>query len=190
MLPRFAVLLVVGPAVVAAAPAADGTAIGMIDSVSDPDLPAAPLPPEDAREPAPYWIHGTLEGTTAKLVIRFRIHPVGPSAWNTFELAIPDGGVVTGAVVAGDGVSHRLALDLTERADAQFAKVSDARPGPRRGWAVELVPSDPFKRGVNALVAAPRATVLTIDLEVDAPTCFHRDQRMVAIAPAWRPSIE
>jgi len=211
-MPRLAILLVlVGSAAAAPDKTVIGTVLATNQRVNDaiahalpdppapepeasdedgPPLPEALLPREEDRKPEPYWIHGRLEGATAKLVIRYRLRPVGPSSWNAFELSLPDGGVVTGAVVAGDGGTRRLELEPTERADARFGAVADAKPGRRRGWAVEVLPGAEKWLGMTALVAASRATVLTIDLEVDAPTCFHRDQRMVAIAPAWRPSIE
>ncbi|HET9993525.1 MAG TPA: VWA domain-containing protein [Kofleriaceae bacterium] len=147
-----------------------------------------PQPPEEARHPAPYWIAGRLDGVTAKLVVRYHLQTVGPSGFNHFEVDLPDNGVVTGAVVHVEGRAHRLAFEAVEQGTADFETVLGKPAGPRRRWEVEV--SSDFSSATKIDVAAPRAAMVTIDLEVDAPTCFSHGVRYASVDPAWHASID
>lgn len=185
---RLALLFLAGSAV------AHAGAVAVPEADPDPDdsnLPIAPMPSEEATKPAPYWIHGRLDGTTAKIRLRYHLHPVGPSSWNAFELEMPGGGVVTGATISGAGVTKKLALETEDAAAKKFSTVGDATPGQHRGWAVMVTAGDEFRpHTTKVLVAAPHTTTLTLDLEIDAPTCFHADQRLVPILNTWKPSVD
>ena len=152
------------------------------------ERPDPPQPAEAAQRPDPHWITARLDGITAKLVVRYHLATVGPSGFNHFTLALPDNGVVTGAVVRGDGGAHRLELSETDSGTAEFEAVLAKPAGPRRRWTVMV--SDPLGPGVTVDVAAPRSAVLTIDLEISAPTCFSHGVRYASVDPAWRASID
>ncbi|MEP6864488.1 MAG: VWA domain-containing protein [Deltaproteobacteria bacterium] len=157
---------------------------------SDPSGPVAepPQPPEEARQPAPHWLAGRLDRITAKLVVRYHLATVGPSGFNRFELTLPDNGVVTGAVVVADGIAHRLAFDAADRGTAQFETVLAKPAGPRRRW--EVIVESRFSTSVQVDLAVPHSARLTIDLEIDAPTCFSHGTRYASVDAAWHASID
>lgn len=154
----------------------------------EPAHPDAPQPSEEARHPSPHWLAGRLDGITAKLTVRYHLATVGPSGFNHFELALPDNGVVTGATVVADGVAHRLAFTAADAGSAEFETVLTKAAGPRRRW--EVMVESRFSSSVEVDVAAPRAAVLTLDLEVEAPTCFSHGTRYASIDPGWRRSLD
>ena len=82
---------------------------------------------------------------------------------------------------------HHLTLDANEAATEVFTKATTGS-GLHRPWAVELRAG--FGGTLDLAVAAPRATTVTFDLEVDAPTCFHADARYLAVVAKWAPSID
>jgi len=149
---------------------------------------AAEPAPEEAGHPSPYWLAGRLDGITAKLTVRYHLATVGPSGDNRFELVLPDNGVVTGATVVADGIAHRLAFSAADAGSAEFDAVLAKSAGPRRRWEVMI--ESRFSSSVEVHIAAPRAAVLTLDLEIEAPTCFSHGARYASIDPAWRPSLD
>jgi hypothetical protein len=178
------------PAQPAAAPAA---APAPAPAAADDDDPFAntvepPQPAEAARAPAPHWLNGRLDGITAKLTVRYHLAAAGPSGFNSFQLVLPDNGVVTGATIVADGVKHRLAFEEAAHGRVQFDAVLGRPARQHRRWAV--IVSSTFSTSVKVEVAAPRAAVLTIDLEVDTPTCFSHGVRYVSVSPDWRASID
>ncbi|MEO6777478.1 MAG: vWA domain-containing protein [Kofleriaceae bacterium] len=142
----------------------------------------------EPRTPAPHWLNGRLDGITAKLVVRYPLAAAGPSNANSFDLVLPDNGVVTGAVVVADGHRHRLAFDAADHGRAQFDATVETPAGPHRRWAVAV--SSTFSTSVTVDIAAAHAAMLAIDLEVEAPTCFSHGTRYAAVAPDWRASID
>jgi len=153
-----------------------------------PDAPEAPQPPEEARHPAPHWLAGRLDGITAKLVVRYHLAAVGPSGFNHFTLDVPDNGVATGAIVFVEGSAHRLALSSADEGSAALDAALAKPAGPHRHWDVMV--SSQFGTSVKVDVAAPHAAVLTIDLEVEAPTCFSHGIRYASVDPSWRASTD
>jgi Mg-chelatase subunit ChlD len=145
------------------------------------------LDEDGVHEVEPYWIHGSLDNITAKLGLRFHL-PVGAKRGNQFRLARPEDGVVTGATLTVDGVPHHLALDATEHAAAQFVALTSEPDGTHRRWVAEIALGS--MAGLDITIAAPRSATVTLDLEIDAPTCFHRDMRYVGMPETWRGSID
>jgi hypothetical protein len=158
------------------------------DADADKPVVQPPQPSDEARHPEPHWLDGHLDGITAKLVVRYHLAAVGPSGYNDFQLQLPDDGVATGAVIVTGGVKHRLALDTAEHGRAQLDDLLTTKAGAHRRWAVMM--SSQFTGTVKVDVAAPHAAMLTIDVEVAAPTCFSHGTRYAAVSPAWRASLD
>ncbi|MEO8842914.1 MAG: VWA domain-containing protein [Kofleriaceae bacterium] len=134
----------------------------------------------------PYWLHGKLDGVTAKLGMRFHLEVAGPDRENDFQIALPVGGVATAATLTIDGVQHRLTLDASAHAAQVFADLTTAPAGPHRRWAAEIT----LGTDLDVSIAAPRAAMTTLDLEVDVPTCFRKDRRLISVDDTWRGSID
>src|SRR3569833_1316700 len=144
---------------------------------------AAEPAPEEAGHPSPYWLAGRRDGITAKLTVRYHLATVGPSGDNRFELVLPDNGVVTGATVVADGIAHRLAFSAADAGSVEFDAVLAKSAGPHRRWEVMI--ECRFSSSVEVHIAAPRAAVLTLDLEIEAPTCFSHGSRYASIDLVW-----
>ena len=140
------------------------------------------------RTATPYWLHGKLDGVTAKLGLRYRLNVVGPNRANQFDIRLPTGGVATAASLTVDGSRHPLALDASAHANHVFSAVTDAPSGPHRQWAAQI--TDGSRAELSVSIAAPRTTTLTLDLEVDVPTCFKNDRRLISVQSTWRGSID
>jgi hypothetical protein len=140
------------------------------------------------RPAVPYWLHGTLDGPMAKVGMRFRLD-VREGFNNTFDLDLPDHGVVTAATITVDKQQHVLTLDSTDHANAAFEAVTTAAAGAHRQWAVQVTPSL-MASGIEVSVAAPHDVQMVIDVSVEAPACFHHDARYIAVPTTWRGSID
>ena len=142
---------------------------------------------DGVRSVEPYWIHGTLDNVTAKLGLRFHL-PVGAKRGNQFRVAMPEDGVATGATLTIDGVAHHLVLDATQHAADQFVALTGEPDGTHRRWVAEIALGS--MADLEVTIAAPRSATVTLDLEIDAPTCFHRDARYVGMPETWRASLD
>ncbi|HEX7700582.1 MAG TPA: VWA domain-containing protein, partial [Kofleriaceae bacterium] len=120
--------------------------------------------------------------------LRYRLDVVGPNRANAFNINLPSGGVATAATMTVDGVKHRLALDASEHANDVFAGFGDEPAGPHRHWIAEIAHGTMTDLSVS--IAAPHTATLTLDLEVDVPTCFKNDRRLISVHAAWRGSID
>jgi hypothetical protein len=137
--------------------------------------------PADAAVPP--QVTASLHGTTA----HFALHVVAETNAATFpaasiQLALPVGGVVTAATVTIAGTHHPLALTPAGTANDTFYALGE-RDGPSQAWAVLLASAG---ESVSIDIAAPAHVAVAIDLEVEAATCFERDQRFVDVPKAWK----
>jgi len=109
---------------------------GGVDDNFGSDAPAAPEVDNTPRPATPYWLHGKLDGITAKIGMRYHLDVAGPNRANDFQIKLPTGGVATAATLTVDGVVHRLTLDATEQAEQVFGELSTAPTGPHRHWEI------------------------------------------------------
>jgi von Willebrand factor type A domain len=140
------------------------------------------------RTATPYWLHGKLDGITAKLGLRYHLDVVGPNRANQFDIMLPTGGVATAATLTVDGVKHRLALDAADHATEVFGALTDVAAGPHRHWAAQITKG--MMTDLSVTIASPHSATLTLDLEVDVPTCFKNDRRLISVQAGWRGSID
>jgi hypothetical protein len=103
-------------------------------------------------------------------------------------LALPRRGAVTAASVTHDGTTRRLVLTEAEAAAARVDAVRSAPAGPRRTTVVELTSSQPGHAWISLI--APRPATLTLDLTLEAPTCFVADRRLVGIPAGWVAALD
>jgi hypothetical protein len=158
------------------------------DDATDDTVDNATEVDSTPRPATPYWLHGKLDGITAKLGMRYHLAVVGPNLANQFDIALPTGGVATAATLTVDGVQHHLALDLADHATEVLGAALDAPAGPNRHWAAQITKG--MMADLSVTIASPRPATLTLDLEVDVPTCFKNDRRLFSVQAAWRGSID
>lgn len=164
-----------------------GHAVRADDAATDTDTDTTDVD-LTARPAAPYWLHGKLDGITARLGLRYRLEVVGPNRANQFEISLPPGGVATAAMLTVDGVKHRLTLDRSQHATESFSALTEAPAGPHRHWVAQIASAT--MADLSVTIASPRTTTLTLDLEVDVPTCFKNDRRLFSVQAGWRGSID
>ncbi len=148
--------------------------------------PAAPPP---ARLVA---VHGALDGWIATLAIRYELDVAGPRLWRTsYRLAVPPGGVVTGATVQVAGVAHVLALGAAKQLAGTLDALGSADGGARdRGWAFSITEGEMLVDAVGLDVAAPRNAHVVVDLAISVPACYLDEARYVKIEPTWMPHVD
>ena len=136
-----------------------------------------------AAAPDPIRIRGRLDGTMARLTVRYALEVKGEWDDRGHELALPHRGVITGARATVGGVTHPLALLQEDKASARFEalKSDSARPG-TKPWAVWIGGS---RNAASISVASPRAGSLYVELEVTVPTCYLGEVRYIAVPDAW-----
>lgn len=137
-------------------------------------------------EPPPAVVHGVLEGTVAVFTVRYAI-PVkagtyGPSIAG---IELPAGGLVTGATVTTNGVSHPLGLVPAAQATAAFEALG-AEGGEASGERTNAVTITSDGGYAEIGIAAAHAGTLTLEVTVSAPACFFRDARYVRVPARWR----
>jgi VWA domain-containing protein len=159
------------------------------DDASATDPPDAP----DDSHPAPTSVHARLDGTAAHFIAKFTVPIKGPThGGSDVVLDLPATAVATRATITAEGQIHPLELLPAEQAKQRYealtfadpARVGDAKPN-RWGVLLEGGPGH-----IDVSVAAPRSVTLAIEVELQAPTCFFRDARYVAIPPAWKRALD
>ena len=137
----------------------------------------------------PRRVEVTAGRASVTLAARYTFHVSGPmfSAGNTDTVRVPEHAVITGAVVRGPGYVKRLALDLADHAETELAALEE-RPGSpgHRSWAAQIATTLFDVQRASIAIAAPRDASLTIDIEVETPTCFVDDARHFKVPPAWK----
>lgn len=148
-------------------------------------LAAVPaLASADEDEPSPTSVRAQLIGTRVRMQARFAFDVQGPQVvLDAHVLAIPAHAVVTGGTVIVDGKRHRLRLEKMDDANRAFDALT-FKPGGDgdRAWAF-LVDGGSGTVTIDALAA--RETSVVLELTLDAPTCFYRDNRYVALPASW-----
>jgi|GEM_PF-2491849 len=146
---------------------------------------------DESQMDAPIAVRGTLDGTTARLVVDYRIETLGgPEVQTTaLELTMPTGAVVTGATITQGGATHRMTLDATDVVDKQFGDAfgDEGKIAPTT-WVAKIALNTYLgpSYGVSVVIGAPIRTDVLLSLEVVAPTCFFRDKRYVRAPSDWR----
>ena len=147
-------------------------------------LAAAPAAPAAAGV-VPARITASLHGTTA----RFSLHVTGevdsrrfPAA--TFDVALPEHGLVTAARLTAAGTVHDLALTAAGGAHDAFYSLDGE--GDRTATAALV---EDAGGAVSIDLVAARSGRIALDLEVEAPTCFERGERFVEVPASWRGRI-
>jgi Mg-chelatase subunit ChlD len=104
------------------------------------------------------------------------------------DFALPNGGQIEGATVSVDGVQHSLALDDTDSARKTFDDLY-AHPGEgtARTWAAGIEPDG--GDGASFELLAPEAVRGTLQLSIDAATCWNAGTRAVLVPAAWAPLL-
>lgn len=135
---------------------------------------------------APTRVTVARSGTMARFSVRFEMAVTGPAPeyQNTESVAIPSGAVITGATVrVGDHV-QALKLARVDKVDAAFAVLLE-RPGngADRRWGVRIDATD---SDAKLAIAAAHDATATIDITLEAATCFARDARHVKVPETWQ----
>jgi Mg-chelatase subunit ChlD len=130
-----------------------------------------------------------LAGTMARIEARFVIDVEGPAltSTNMFSFALPPDGVVTaGSVRVGSHV-QALALGRPETIARDLAQLTSGSGTPR-AWAIhiETTPIGATRDQAVVGVVAPRPARMTLDVTIEAPTCFFADARHVLVPERWR----
>jgi hypothetical protein len=126
-----------------------------------------------------------LRGTTAKFSARYHLRvPAALVGQGLASMQIPGSAVITSAVIHAPDGEHRAALVDAEQARRQFEALGNSR-GEKR-WAIKI---EGFQNNIDIAYAVPRALTLTIDFELEAPSCFYRDARYVEVPSEWKPAL-
>jgi len=158
--------------------------------------PAATADPDDGSDDAdadpapvarPLRIRVELEGTVAKLVVTELVDGGGPDRRDV-AIDLPPRAVVTAATVRTGKTTHPLALTDADVADERLADIQAAPRGSARTRAVAI--TQPEFGPIAITVLTPRRTQLVLELALEAPTCFVRDHRHVAIPDSWVASLD
>lgn len=145
----------------------------------------------DSEDPTdPVIVRASLDGITAKFVVDYHVPTTTlDSSTVLLSLAVPKGGVVTGATITHDGTVHRLALGASADVETQFsAAFGEAREGATPDIWVAKITMDSYGMdgtGVTAVIVAPIETEVVLSLEMSVPTCFLRDRRYVRVPAGW-----
>jgi hypothetical protein len=136
----------------------------------------------------PDAVTAKLAGTRVHLQARFAFEIDHPGvSLNTYAFTIPEHAVVTAGAVVVDGVRHRLALQRAEEADRAFdALIWKPADHGERAWAFLV---DQPGGEVIMDVLAPRAAHAVLELTLDAPTCFYKDVRYLALPASWHERV-
>jgi hypothetical protein len=130
-----------------------------------------------------------LAGLMARFEVRFAIDVEGPATTTTNQRSFtlpPDGVVTAGRVRVG---SHVQALELgrPEAITHELAELTSGTGSPR-AWAVRI---DAAHRGTTRDqatigVIAPKPARMTVDVTIEAPTCYFADARHVLVPTRWQ----
>ena len=143
--------------------------VAYAEPATDPDVHAS-------------YVSGELRGTTAAFRARYAVRFEGPTyAMSTTTLIVPAGAAVTSVVVHAPDGAHRLTLVDANRARDKFMAINN-QPGGKR-WAVLV---DARSGSIDLSFAAPRDANVTIDVELQMPTCFYRDVRYAEVPVEWK----
>lgn len=147
---------------------------------------AQPSGDPDAGPLTPTRVTVARSGTMARLGVRFEMAVTGPAPEyeNTESVAIPSGAVITGATVrVGDHV-EALQLARLDKVDAAFAALLE-RPGKGhdRRWGIRIDATD---SDAKLAIAAAHDATATIDITLEAATCFADDARHVKVPETWQ----
>jgi hypothetical protein len=143
---------------------------------------------DPGRDPAPSEVHGKLVDATAHLVAHVGLDVTEPRD-TSITIDLPQHAVITAATATVEGVSHPLALVPSAQADAAYTAVLHAPVGANPGWAVRLV-GEPTINSLSASVIVPRPVRIELVLDLEAPACFFRDERYIAIPQTWRAALD
>jgi hypothetical protein len=135
-----------------------------------------------AGDLAPSIVHGKLTGTVATLTARYLVEVDAGYGPNTVSLALPERALVTSATATRDGTTHRLELLAAKDADDRFAALT-TEPGPSEAPSAVLIAGSAGQ--VTIGIASPHPGVMSIVLEMSAPTCFFRDARYLGLPASW-----
>ena len=126
---------------------------------------------DESQMDAPIAVRGTLDGTTARLVVDYRIETLGgPEVQTTaLELTMPTGAVVTGATITQGGATHRMTLDEIVAVGEQFGDAfgDEGKIAPTT-WVAKIALNTYLgpSYGVSVVIGAPIRTDVLLSLEV------------------------
>jgi hypothetical protein len=135
-------------------------------------------------DPKPLRVEARLDGDTARFAVRYIVRVEKAQNDVTDNFRLPRRGLVTAATVSEGGRTHELQLMSADKASAEFNALWEMKPGRARRWAV-LLEGDQYRHNFAINTAAPRQASLVVDVQVSAPTCFHRDARFVFLPVEW-----
>jgi hypothetical protein len=128
-------------------------------------------------------VDAELDGAIARFRVRVRL--VGAAAGD--RLPMPPRGLVTAAVVTAGDAQHELVLTAAATA---AERVEAIRQGEASGEATSVVHVFEEMGGVAIETELPRRATLDLELTIEAPTCFLRDERHVSIPAEWTPRLD
>jgi hypothetical protein len=143
-------------------------------------LASAPAAADDG-DLVPTSVRAKLHGTTVELTARVPIK-VTEFGSETRPLEIPDGAIVTGAIVEHGGKSQRMRLDTAEQIDSDFDAILGREPARQRMSAIRIT-AESNTVMIDLATATPGDIVVELTLEM--PTCFFRDARYAAVPETW-----
>ncbi len=138
---------------------------------------------DDPGRPVPTAVRSKLAGTVAHVALQYRLE-FAKASRRQVALTLPARGVATAASVIVDGRRHSLALVRSDAAKRSYDATVDATGGRFRRWAVQLAHTEGGELWVD--VAAAYGGSLTLEVELDAETCFVADQRYLQIPASWK----
>lgn len=153
----------------------------VLAAVALTSLDAGSAPP--ARIDRVVRVDGALVGARAHFVVRRHVVVDTTQPGYLVELEMPVDGVAIGATVVQHGTRHRLALVPAEQASEQFDAMLEREPARERRSVVLLEHS---RTGLELRAAMPITGAVALELELELPTCYHRDLRHVLVPDAWK----
>lgn len=115
------------------------------------------------------------------LTVTYSVKVTQPSV-GRLDLDVPADAAITGARVTAGGRTHTLGFQSAATVGAALDDLTRGEAGKptRSAFAIEA------RTGLTSLVyAVPKAGVVKLTLEVDAPGCWYRDARYALVPTAW-----
>ena len=140
-------------------------------------LPAA----ADDGDLVPTSVTAKLRGTTIELTARVPIK-ITDFGSESRPLEIPEGAIVTGAIVEHGGKSQRMRLDTAEQIESDFNAILSREPAAKRMSALRITAAS---NNVTIDLATATPGEIVVELTLEMPSCFFRDARYAALPETW-----
>jgi hypothetical protein len=160
---------------------------GIVVATTSPALAKTPLDP-DTGELVPTRVRVALARDVARFTVRLQFDVDGMNGdGNLFRVGLPGLGVVTAATIRIGSHVQRLALESKTKVDK---RLEDLMAHPARGHErTQGIRVEADGRALVIDVVADHTASATLDLTIDAPTCFLDDARHVTVPAAWSSSV-